>query len=231
MAPSCIFRFALSAAAVFLVATVHIQHADAQWTYRVATDPYIRNVVAVANTPSVGTHTLFVGTLTDGVYKVTDTGNQSTVWQKINNGLPVLQVRTLTFIDINTLYAGTDGAGLFKTADANAGATWTALNGGGASALGCANIRSINFDATMPRTLIVGTACRNNSGYTKARTMGLTGPGWGIPPCRMMWPFQHCCVMWPRIPISSPPTTMAFSKAPMPARPGPPQIPTLAPRM
>lgn len=184
MVPSRIFRLVNFSVFVFLAAFGHVQIADAQWTYRVATDPYIRNVFAFANTPAAGTHTLYVGTLTDGVYKVTDTGNQTTVWQKINNALPVVQARTLSAIDINTLYAGTDGAGLFKTSDANAAATWTAINGGGASALGCANIRSFNFDATMPRTLIVGTSCRNNSGLYKSIDDGATwnrlGNGVGI---------------------------------------------------
>ena len=172
--PRFIYSFAVSVAALF-ASMVVVPDALAQWTYRIATEPYVRNISVFINTPSAGTNTLFVGTLTDGVYRVNDTNNQSTSWLKINNGLPTVQIRTLSTVDINTLYAGTDGAGLFKTANANSSATWSSLNGSGLTALGCSNIRSINTDATMPlRTLIVGTACRNNSGFYKSTDDGLT---------------------------------------------------------
>ena len=53
------------------------QYAFAQWTYRVAPEPYVRNIVVFANTPSAGTNTLIVSTLTDGMYKVIDTSVSS----------------------------------------------------------------------------------------------------------------------------------------------------------
>ena len=49
------------------------QNAFAQWTYRVAPDPIIRNISVFPNVPSAGTNTLIVSTLTDGMYKVIDT--------------------------------------------------------------------------------------------------------------------------------------------------------------
>ncbi|HEX4858910.1 MAG TPA: hypothetical protein VFV17_07810, partial [Usitatibacteraceae bacterium] len=153
----------------------------AQWTYRVAPDPIIRNISVFANNPSGGTNTLIVSTLTDGMYKITDTGNQQTsTLQKINNGLPVVEVRAHAAITpvpstnpITDIYAATDGAGLYKTTDG--GASWLPLNGAGATAIGCVNIRSLTVDtSTIPRTLIVGTACRNSSGFYKSTDDGAT---------------------------------------------------------
>lgn len=158
---------------VFVMSAVVVPEAMAQWTFRVAPSPIIRNVTLYSNTPTTGTNTLFVSTLTDGMYKATEiVSTQTVTWQKINNGLPIVQVRTHTSIDSITMYALTDGAGLFKTIDG--GTTWSALNGSGSTALGCLNTRSFNFDSTTPRTLIVGTACRNNSGFYKSTDDGAT---------------------------------------------------------
>ena len=176
MGASAICRFLSLAGITVFALAVGIQDATAQWTYRISTDPYIRNISVFANNPAPGTNTLIVSTLTDGMYKVIDTGNSTTSsFQKISNGLPTLQIRTHATIsptDLTTFYAGTDGAGLFKTTDG--GANWLPLNGSGASALGCSNVRSFNFDVTTPRTLIVGTSCRNNSGFYKSIDDGLT---------------------------------------------------------
>ena len=156
----------------FLLLTAFAHNALAQWTYRVAPDPTIRSISFFINTPASGSTTLFVSTLTDGMYKVIDTGVSATsTFQKISNGLPIVQVRLHTSIDINTMYAGTDGAGLFKSIDG--GANWLPLNGSVAMPLGCSNVRSFNFDVTVPRTLIVGTSCRNNSGFYKSTDDGL----------------------------------------------------------
>ena len=151
-APRIVRFFAVTVVAL-LTSVVGVQNALAQWTFRAATDPIIRNVTLFSNTPAAGTNTLFVSTLTDGMYKVTEVvSSRSITWQKINNGLPILQVRSHSSINIDTMYAITDGAGIFKTIDG--GANWSALNGSG---LGCLNVRSFNFDTTSPRTLIVGT--------------------------------------------------------------------------
>ena len=76
-----------------LVAGAGVDDAVSQsWTYRAAPQPLIRSISPFANNPVAGTTTLIVSTLTDGMYKGTDTGGTIT-WQKINTGIPVVQVR------------------------------------------------------------------------------------------------------------------------------------------
>jgi len=84
---------------------------SAQWTYRGAPDPHIRQIRSFFGVPLAGTNTLVVSTLTDGMYKGTDNGT-TTTWQKINTGLPTPAVRSHNSVDINTYYASTDGFGL-----------------------------------------------------------------------------------------------------------------------
>ena len=179
--PRFIYSFAVSVAALF-ASMVVVPDALAQWTYRVASEPYIRNITVFTGVPAVGSNTLVVSTLTDGMYKIVDTGNQQTsTYQKINNGIPIPEVRFHSPIDINTIYAGTDGAGFFKTIDG--GANWLPLNGSGAGALGCLNVRSFNFDTTPTPRLIVGTTCRNNSGFYQSLDNGASWSrlGTGLP--------------------------------------------------
>ncbi len=182
MAPSRISRLVNFSVVVCLLVVTSMQYAHAQWTYRVASDPYIRNISVFAGVPAAGSNTLIVSTLTDGMYKIVDTGNQQTsTFQKINNGIPIPEIRFHTTIDINTIYAGTDGAGLFRTTDG--GANWLPLNGSGAGALGCLNIRQWNSDTTPTPRLLVGTSCRNNSGFYQSLDNGLTWTriGAGLP--------------------------------------------------
>ena len=88
-APRIVRFFSITVVAL-LASAVGVEDAWAQWTFRAATDPIIRNVTLFANTPAAGTNTLFVSTLTDGMYKVTEVvSTQSITWQKINNGLPI----------------------------------------------------------------------------------------------------------------------------------------------
>lgn len=89
------FIYSLAVSVVALLASAFGMHdALAQWTYRVAPDPYIRNISVFAGVPAVGSNTLIVSTLTDGMYKIVDTGNQQTsTFQKINNGIPIPEVR------------------------------------------------------------------------------------------------------------------------------------------
>ena len=130
-------RILLFSMVALLAAATGVDDAHSQsWTYRAAPAPLIRNISPFANNPVAGTTTLIVSTLTDGMYKVVHTPNSSTspVVTKLNSGLPTLQIRTHTAIDINTIYAATDGAGLFKSI--NGGTSWTAVNGSVGMALG-----------------------------------------------------------------------------------------------
>ncbi|MEQ1518586.1 MAG: dockerin type I domain-containing protein, partial [Usitatibacteraceae bacterium] len=83
----------------------------------------------------------------------------------------------------NEFYAATDGAGIFKTIDG--GTNWTAINGSGATALGCLEVRSISLVTIAPnRTLLISTSCRNGSGVYRSTDDGATwtrvGPAPGL---------------------------------------------------
>ncbi len=166
-----------------LASAVGMQNAFAQWTFRAAPQPLIRNITVTANSPAAGTNTLIVSTLTDGMYKGTDNGT-TTTWQKISNGIPIVQVRTHATVGTTDIYAATEGAGLFKTIDG--GANWSAINGSGANALGCLDVRSVSVVVATPtRTLLVSTFCRNNSGVYRSIDDGANwtrlGPAAGMP--------------------------------------------------
>ena len=177
-----IVRF-ISIALVAIFSVAHLEDAAAQWTFRAAPQPLIRNVTVFANTPAAGSHTLIASTLTDGMYKGIDSGT-TTTWQKIGNGIPVVQARTHTTVTTTDFYAATDGAGIFKTTDG--GGSWTAINGSGATALGCLDVRTIAVPVTaIPRTLLVSTSCRNGSGVYRSVDDGANwtrlGPAAGQP--------------------------------------------------
>jgi FG-GAP-like repeat len=142
--------------------------ACAQWSYRAAPDPLVRSVRVFANTPLAGSSTLIVSTLTNGMYKGVDNGSAIT-WQSINQGLPTLRIITSTASDVNTLYAGTSGSGIYKST--NGGTSWTSLNGSGGGALGCKVVRAIALGAG--NTIYAGTACRYNSGMYVSADGGL----------------------------------------------------------
>ena len=77
-----------------------------------------------------------------------------TTWAAINNGLPEnAGVQTLAIDPTNpsTLYAGTDGGGVFKSTDM--GATWVAINNG----LIDTNVLALAIDPTDASTLYAGT--------------------------------------------------------------------------
>lgn len=179
-------RFLAVTAVALFASAFGVENAFAQWTYRAAPGPLIRNITVYANNPVAGTHTLFVSTLTNGMYKGTDNGT-SVTWQNINTGIPIGQVRAHVAVSATLttdFYALTDGAGIFKTT--NGGATWTAINGSGATALGCLDVRTASVVvATQPRTLLVSTSCRNGSGVYRSVDDGATwarlGPAAGSP--------------------------------------------------
>ena len=66
-----------------------------QWVRKnAAPDPFIRNFRLFGNTPTTGQTTIFAASLANGVVKVVDTGTSQTV-TPLNNGLPVLRVRSI----------------------------------------------------------------------------------------------------------------------------------------
>ncbi len=69
---------------------------------------------------------LFAGTADDGVYIFNGYIGSDRYWNKINNGLASLQIRSLVALDSITLLVGTAGGGLYKTT--NKGATWTSVS-------------------------------------------------------------------------------------------------------
>jgi photosystem II stability/assembly factor-like uncharacterized protein len=169
----CLSGITMHRLAVIVAVTVFLSalttHASAQWTLRAAPDPYIRSVAVFANTPVAGSSTLILSTLTNGMYKGVDNG-AGVAWQTINQGLPTLRIFTSNAPDTNTIYAATDGAGIYKTTDG--GATWTPLNGSGNGALGCKVVRTITRSGST--TLYAGTACRYNSGMYVSTDSGAT---------------------------------------------------------
>jgi photosystem II stability/assembly factor-like uncharacterized protein len=82
------------------------------------TEPFISSIVLHPTDPVI-----YVGG-PGGVWKSTDEG---TTWQTQNEGLGSLNIRALAMEpnDSRTLYAGTNGSGLYRSTDA--GGTWTAL--------------------------------------------------------------------------------------------------------
>ncbi len=84
-----------------------------------------------------------------GLFKSTDGGSS---WTVMNNGLYVIDVRTLAIDPLKptTLYAGGDG--VFKSTDA--GENWTAMNNG----LDNLAVNSLVIDPVTPSTLYAGTS-------------------------------------------------------------------------
>ncbi len=69
---------------------------------------------------------LFAGTLDDGVYIYSGVVGTDKHWVRISNGLTNLRVTALVALDANTLIAGTESGGVYKTTDK--GANWKFLN-------------------------------------------------------------------------------------------------------
>ncbi|MBL0125212.1 MAG: hypothetical protein IPP88_21785 [Betaproteobacteria bacterium] len=134
-----------------------------------------------------------MSTLTDGMYKVIDTGNsQTSTFQKISNGLPIVEVRTHSSIsttDFTTMYAGTDGAGLFKTSDG--GANWLPLNGSGGRRWAAQCLPALTSTRQHPARSSLARRAATTAVFTKASTMASPGAAWVTPPCRTMSPYPH----------------------------------------
>jgi photosystem II stability/assembly factor-like uncharacterized protein len=96
------------------------------------------NQIAVWRPRPVGLHTgsiaalahsgsyLFAGTADGGVYIFNGFVGNDRYWNRINNGLGNLEIRSLVTVDSITVLAGTNGGGLYKTIDK--GQNWYAIN-------------------------------------------------------------------------------------------------------
>ena len=176
MCAARIIRFFSITVVALLANVVGVQNAFAQWTYRAAPEPIVRNISVFLNTPAMGTNTLIASTLTDGMFKGTEIGT-STTWQKIGTGIPIVQMRTHATVSSSIFYAASQGAGVFRTIDG--GTSWVAVNGSGATALPCLDVRTIAIPITTPpRTLLAATFCRNNSGVFRGIDDGTNPVVW-----------------------------------------------------
>jgi len=164
---SCISRFVCLVA---LGAACGSAIAIEQWTLSAQPSGYVRNVVRLANTPVTGQSVVFASTLGGGVLKIAHAGGTSITTTQINSGLPLLRVRSVQAIDVNTLFAAVEGYGVYKST--NGGTSWTAANGSGGSALGCVTLRNLN--ARTATEIWAPTACRRNSGIYRSLDGGAT---------------------------------------------------------
>jgi len=82
-------------------------------------NPFVSSIMVHPTEPSV----IYIGG-PRGVWKSSDSGK---TWQEMNQGLATLNVRALAMAQKNsqTLYAGTNGSGLYRSTDG--GATWVPL--------------------------------------------------------------------------------------------------------
>ncbi|MCW5907118.1 MAG: T9SS type A sorting domain-containing protein [Chitinophagales bacterium] len=69
---------------------------------------------------------LYTATADSGIFILNGLVGSDRYWNKINNGLTNLSILSLVAVDTNTILAGSNGDGLFKTT--NKGQNWTAVN-------------------------------------------------------------------------------------------------------
>ncbi len=69
---------------------------------------------------------LYAATADSGIFIFNGAQGSDLYWNKINNGLTNLSILSLATVDTNTILAGSNGGGLFKTFDK--GQNWTAIN-------------------------------------------------------------------------------------------------------
>jgi len=156
---------ALAALAIAICEPVLAQ----RWIGKGGPEAYVRAVRLFSATPSAGQTTLFAATLGAGVVKIVDDGSTQVV-TPVNTGLPDTRIRAIAGTATTNLYVATEAHGVYRSGDG--GATWQAVNGAGATKLGCVNTRAIT---TVSATEVwVGTACRYNSGVYKSADSGAT---------------------------------------------------------
>jgi photosystem II stability/assembly factor-like uncharacterized protein len=93
------------------------------------------------------TNTLYMGAYGLGVFRSTNGG---TNWSEFNTGLTVTEIYSLAIDPNGTLYAGTDGGGVFKRDEK---VQWAAINKG----LTDLHVYTLAIDPSTPSTLYAGT--------------------------------------------------------------------------
>src|SRR5262249_24613639 len=128
--------------------------------------------------PSAGQTTLITTSMGGGMSKGVDNG-ASITWTPFATTLPTTRLWSTLFVDFNTFYVNTDGYGIYKTS--NGGTSFTAINGSGATGLGCYRVRNLArvTIAAVP-TLFAGTDCARNSGVWKSTDDGTTWTRIGV---------------------------------------------------
>jgi photosystem II stability/assembly factor-like uncharacterized protein len=164
-------RSGMLAGVLSFITLLSAAHVNAeQWVRgNMAPDPFVRNARVFANVPSAGQTTIFVASLANGVSKVVDTGSSQTVTQ-LNNGLPMLRIRTIQGNDATNLYVGLDGHGVYKSTDG--GASWAAANGSGITSLKCREVRNLGVRSNSEIWAVTG--CRHDSGVYRTLDGGAT---------------------------------------------------------
>ncbi len=111
-------------------------------------DPHMP-VSALVIAPTTPATTLYAGTESSGVFRSTD---GAATWAAMNAGLTTLAVNALAIdpADPNTVYAATDGGGLFKST----GGAWSAIS----ASLVNQRPTAVAFDPLPPQAVIVGTS-------------------------------------------------------------------------
>ncbi len=130
-------------------------------------------ITALAHTGSY----LFSATADSGVFRFTGYVGSDRYWEKVNNGITQLQMKSLLALDSITVLAGTDGGGLFKTI--NNGVSWNAVS---STPLNGAVITDMakSTDRIFLSTLTGGIFISDNGGdnwmdFNDANTLGIGG--------------------------------------------------------
>jgi Zn-dependent metalloprotease/photosystem II stability/assembly factor-like uncharacterized protein len=124
-----------------------IQEGKRGWTRLGPEGGIVYSIAASRSNPEI----VYAGT-SQGIYK---SSNRGVRWERMNNGLSVLDVRALAVdpADPETVYAGTHGGGVFKSR--NGGQTWSSRNDG---LEGHREVHSLAIDPQDSTRLYLGTS-------------------------------------------------------------------------
>lgn len=141
-------------------------------------DPEISSagaITALAIDPR-NTATIFAASSTGGIFKSTNGGqswvaaNSGLTYRNVGGGFGEVSAIAIDPLDTATIYAGTNGGGVFKSSDG--GRNWTALNSG--LSLGERFVQALVIDPSNPNVLYLGTLASNAAGVFKSTNGGQT---------------------------------------------------------